>query len=42
LGAAFAASEFPAAADSGSLEWFFDGNQFDDLWVALTWGAPKA
>ena len=38
LQGAFASANFPAAPDSGSLEWFFDGNQFDDLWVAITWG----
>jgi len=36
---AFTSANFPATPDSGSLEWFFDGNQFDDIWIAVTWGA---
>lgn len=39
LRGAFDSANFPAAPDSGSLEWFFDGKQFDDLWIAITWGA---
>ena len=39
LRGAFDPANFPAAPDSGSLEWFFDGKQFDDLWIAITWGA---
>ncbi len=39
LRGAFPADNLPAAADSGSLAWFFDGNRFDDLWFAVTWGA---
>jgi len=39
LRGAFTSANFPATPDSGSLEWFFDGNQFDDIWIAVTWGA---
>ena len=28
----------PEAPASGSVDLFFDGNTFDDLWVAITWG----
>jgi len=35
----FADADLPASPDSGSVELFFDGNDFDDLWIAITWGS---
>ncbi|MEV7028148.1 hypothetical protein, partial [Kitasatospora sp. NPDC093558] len=29
----------PASPSSGSIELYFDGNQFDEQWIAITWGA---
>jgi hypothetical protein len=33
-----ASDRLPASPTSGSIDLFFDGRDFDDVWVAVTWG----